>query len=72
MEPGHGSHPAAPETNIHQNKGELPMEIMEIIKGLWRDGNTIILITHDIHVANQAERKVYVHDGRLSDKETAV
>ena len=47
-------------------------EIMEIIKGLWRDGNTIILITHDIHVADQAERKVYVHDGRLSDRETAV
>ena len=44
-------------------------EIMEIIKGLWRDGHTIVLITHDAHVADQAERKVYVRDGRLSDKE---
>ena len=44
-------------------------EIMDIIKGLWQSGHTIVLITHDINVANQAERKVYVHDGRLSDKE---
>ena len=32
----------------------------------------VILITHDINVANQAERKVYVRDGRLSDKEAVV
>ena len=58
-----------PTGNLDSASGR---EIMEIIKGLWRDGNTIILITHDIHVADQAERKVYVHDGRLSEKETAV
>lgn len=44
-------------------------EIMGIIQDLWKQGNTIVLITHDIHVANQAERKVYVRDGRLYDKE---
>ena len=44
-------------------------EIMDIIKGLWQDGHTIVLITHDMNVANEAQRKVYVHDGRLSDKE---
>ena len=44
-------------------------EIMDIIKGLWKDGHTIILITHDINVANQAGRKVYVRDGILSNKE---
>ena len=47
-------------------------EIMGIIQDLWKAGNTIVLITHDIHVANQAGRKVYVRDGRLSDKEAAV
>lgn len=47
-------------------------EIMDIIKELWRSGNTIVLITHDINVANEAERKVYVHDGVLSDKEVHV
>lgn len=44
---------------------------MGIIQDLWKAGNTIVLITHDLHVANQAGRKVYVHDGRLSDKEAA-
>ena len=58
-----------PTGNLDSSSGK---EIMEIIRGLWEAGNTIVLITHDIHVADQAERKVYVHDGRLSDKETAV
>ena len=44
-------------------------EIMDIIKGLWQDGHTIVLITHDINIADQAGRKVYVYDGILSDKE---
>ena len=44
-------------------------EIMGVIKGLWESGHTIVLITHDINVANQAQRKVYVRDGRLSEKE---
>ena len=42
---------------------------MDIIKGLWRSGHTIVLITHDINVANEAQRKVYVHDGVLSEQE---
>lgn len=44
-------------------------EIMEIIKGIWQKGNTIVLITHDQHVADQATRKVYVHDGKLTNEE---
>ena len=55
-----------PTGNLDSTSGQ---EIMEIIKGLWRQGNTIILITHDINVANQAQRKVYVRDGKLSGKE---
>ncbi len=54
-----------PTGNLDSASGN---EIMEIIKGLWRQGNTIVLITHDINVANQAQRKVYVRDGRLSSK----
>lgn len=60
---------AVPTGNLDSASGK---EIMDIIKGLWQDGNTIVLITHDINVANQAERKVYVHDGKLSNKEAAV
>ena len=55
-----------PTGNLDSASGK---EIMEIIRGLWQDGNTIVLITHDINVANQAERKVYVRDGILSEKE---
>ena len=55
-----------PTGNLDSTSGN---EIMDIIKGLWNDGHTIVLITHDINVANQAGRKVYVHDGILSDKE---
>ncbi len=58
-----------PTGNLDSRSGR---EIMGIIQDLWKAGNTIVLITHDIHVADQAERKVYVRDGRLSDKEAAV
>ncbi len=57
-----------PTGNLDSTSGK---EIMGIIQDLWKAGNTIVLITHDLHVANQAGRKVYVHDGRLSDKEAA-
>lgn len=55
-----------PTGNLDSSSGK---EIMEIIRGLWQDGHTVVLITHDINVADQAERKVYVRDGVISDKE---
>ena len=55
-----------PTGNLDSASGK---EIMGIIKGLWQEGHTIVLITHDINVANQAGRKVYVHDGIISEKE---
>jgi len=55
-----------PTGNLDSASGK---EIMEVIKSLWKDGNTVVLITHDIHVANQAQRKVYVYDGVLTEEE---
>ena len=55
-----------PTGNLDSASGK---EIMEIIRGLWNDGHTVVLITHDINVADQAERKVYVRDGVISEKE---
>ncbi len=55
-----------PTGNLDSTSGT---EIMNIIKDLHAQGNTIVLITHDINVANEAQRKVYVHDGILTDKE---
>ena len=42
------------------------VEIMEIFHELHRQGNTIVLITHDDSVAAQAGRRVHILDGRLT------
>ena len=42
-------------------------EIMEIFHELHRQGNTILLITHDNDVAKQAARSVHILDGRLTE-----
>ena len=43
------------------------VEIMEIFHELHRQGNTIVLITHDDSVAAQAERRMHILDGRLTE-----
>lgn len=40
-------------------------EIIDILKRLNDEGQTIILITHDINVAKQAKRVVQIFDGKL-------
>lgn len=40
-------------------------EILEIMKGLHREGRTIILITHDNEIAAQAKRIIKIRDGRV-------
>ncbi|WZL72347.1 ABC transporter ATP-binding protein [Clostridiaceae bacterium 35-E11] len=40
-------------------------EIMEMFLELNREGNTIILITHDQDIAKQAQRIIHVKDGRI-------
>ena len=42
-------------------------EIMEMFHELHRQGNTIVLITHDNDVAKQAARSVHILDGRLTE-----
>ena len=41
------------------------MEIMRLIHRLSDQGYTIVLITHNDEIARQAQRTVYVRDGRL-------
>ncbi len=40
-------------------------EIMTLMKELHASGNTIILITHDSNVAQQAERVIQLFDGKI-------
>ena len=42
-------------------------EIMEIFHALHKQGNTIVLITHDNDVAKQAGRAVHILDGRITE-----
>lgn len=40
-------------------------EVLNILKQLNREGNTIILITHDMNIAKNAKRIVTVRDGEI-------
>ncbi len=41
------------------------IEVLELIKKLNEEGNTIILVTHDNGIAQQAKRIVRIHDGKI-------
>lgn len=41
-------------------------EVMELLKKLHAEGRTIILITHDEKVAQNAHRIIRIHDGRIA------
>ena len=43
-------------------------EIMEKLKELNDNGQTIIIITHDINIAKKAKRIVRIADGRLYEE----
>lgn len=40
-------------------------EVMDFLKELHKEGNTIVLITHDNSIAAQAERVVRITDGKI-------
>ena len=51
--------------------GEQSAEILSVLDGLWAEGRTVILITHDPGVAAHARRQVRVQDGRVISEEPA-
>lgn len=40
-------------------------EVLNFLKQLHNEGNTIVLITHDNTIAARAERVIRIHDGRI-------
>ena len=44
-------------------------EVMELLRRLHKDGQTIMLVTHDDEVAAAADRVVQMRDGRILDAE---
>ncbi len=54
-----------PTGNLDQHSGK---EIMALFQELNAAGNTIVMITHDEHVARQAGRVVRITDGLLTEE----
>ncbi len=51
-----------PTGNLDSATGE---EIMRILDGLHAGGSTILLVTHEAHIAAHAHRQVRLRDGRI-------
>ena len=58
-----------PTGNLDSAVGE---SIMQLLADLHRDGRTIILVTHDEHVASYASRELLLRDGLLVSDVTRV
>lgn len=46
-------------------------EVLELFAELHRQGNTIIIVTHDLSIAAMAQRQVEIHDGLIKIAEAA-
>ncbi|MEA5002689.1 MAG: ABC transporter ATP-binding protein [Christensenella sp.] len=57
-----------PTGNLDHKTG---VEILELFSELHKNGNTIILITHDDKIAQQAQRRIRILDGRVMEDESA-
>ena len=53
-----------PTGNLDSASG---LQIMDILTGLWRQGHTLILITHDQDVARAAPRIIRIQDGQIAE-----
>lgn len=53
-----------PTGNLDSARGS---EIMSLLKSLVRSGITLLVITHDMNIARQADRVVEMRDGKLTE-----
>ncbi|MFW6133692.1 MAG: ABC transporter ATP-binding protein [Planctomycetota bacterium] len=54
-----------PTGNLDSKTGD---QIMEVLGEFHRQGQTLLMVTHDAHLADRAERILHLHDGRLQRK----
>jgi len=55
-----------PTGNLDSRTGR---EILNLFHRIHEQGNTIIMVTHDREVANQAERIIHIRDGKIEKDE---
>ena len=56
-----------PTGNLDSANGEA---VMALLRDCHRDGQTIVLVTHDLKVAAQAQRLITMRDGQIIDETT--
>jgi len=49
-----------PTGNLDSRSGE---EIMDVLTGLWKEGRTIVMVTHNDHISARSQRIVRLFDG---------
>ena len=54
-----------PTGNLDTKTGR---EILGLFKELWREGVTVVLVTHDPEVAAEAQRVIRIRDGLIEDE----
>ncbi|MCP4204424.1 MAG: ABC transporter ATP-binding protein [bacterium] len=52
-----------PTGNLDSSSGG---DIMTLFEELWRQGHTMVVITHDQALAKRTERQIELHDGRIT------
>jgi putative ABC transport system ATP-binding protein len=55
-----------PTGNLDSARGA---EIMKLLHDLNKQGITLIVITHDDHIAHQASRRIDIHDGKITERQ---
>jgi putative ABC transport system ATP-binding protein len=55
-----------PTGNLDSKTGE---EIMALFEHLHRQGNTIIVVTHEMDIAQHAHRVIFIRDGKIASDE---
>jgi putative ABC transport system ATP-binding protein len=58
-----------PTGNLDSKTGE---EIMSLFENLHEHGNTIILVTHEMDIAQHAHRVIFIRDGKIASDEKVI
>ncbi len=55
-----------PTGNLDSKTGK---EILNIFKTLYKQGRTVILVTHDASIAKETKKRIYIKDGKIEKME---